>query len=846
MALVVGELTGVITLDDTGVDPALRRAERAMRDTGEQMGDDAERAGRQAGENLGEGLVRGADGRLRDINGRFVRAVRQAGDDATTAARSEGENTGEAFGDGLSEGAERGGDNASAAAVNGLEKLKTAAAGIGLAAGAVLMASMAQAMEQSRITGRLGAQLGATPAEAQKYGKIAGALYSKAITEDFQGAADAISATMRAGLLPPDATNAQIESIATKVSDLATTFELDLGQAANAVGQILKTGLARDGGEALDVLTRGLQVMGPRADDIADTFNEYSTIFRQLGISAEDATGIMSQGLKAGARDTDVVADSLKELVLITQGGGAEVDAAFSKIGLSGKEMQAAFSEGGPAAEEALDKIFDGLRKIKDPADRSALALALFGTKSEDMQKALFSIDPSKAVESLGEVGGAADEMGDTLRDNAGTKLEAFKRGMQQNLVDFLGGAVIPGLETFRGKVGGVFGRMWSEAGKGSEGTADRIISFFGLLGQKVAQKAVEQVPKAVEGLMNFGGKIADFVAANPEKVLKIGLIAAAITLAIVALPITVGAALSAAVAMIMIGFVRNLITGLNDNLPKWWQGFRDWVSAKAGEAGTMFSAVGLAIGVWFGGLWSRYIGGPVSRAWSSFITSVRALPGRTLAALAALGSILATTAGNAWQRFKDGSVRKGTEFLSWVRGLPGRAKSALGNVGGILLAAGGSLIQGFINGIKAKIGSVRSAASSVVSAARDYFPFSPARKGPFSGRGYSTYSGQALISDFAKSIKANTGQVGRALAGMPGMPDAMADSSLGALAATPTPGELAAARTAGGAGAGGTRPGQVVTLRGGDAWGDMVIETIRDRVGIGGGDVQLYLSPRR
>ncbi|MBP5930197.1 hypothetical protein F3K39_19215 [Streptomyces sp. LBUM 1479] len=846
MALVVGELTGVITLDDTGVDPALRRAERAMRDSGEQMGDDAERAGRQAGENLGEGFVRGADGRLRDVNGRFVRAVRQAGDDATTAARSEGENTGEAFGDGLSEGAEQGGDNASAAAVNGLEKLKTAAAGVGLAAGAALMAAMGQAMEQSRITGRLGAQLGATPAEAQKYGKIAGALYSKAITEDFQSAADAISVTMRAGLLPPDATNAQIESIATKVSDLATTFELDLGQAANAVGQILKTGLARDGGEALDVLTRGLQVMGPRADDIADTFNEYSTIFRQLGISAEDATGIMSQGLKAGARDTDVVADSLKELVLITQGGGDEVDAAFAKIKLSGKEMQAAFTEGGPAAEAALDKIFDGLRKVKDPADRSALALTLFGTKSEDMQKALFAIDPSKAVESLGQVGGEADRMGDTLRDNAGTKLEAFKRGMQQNLVDFLGGAVIPGLETFRGKVGGVFGRLWEDAGKGSEGTADRIISFFGLLGQKVAQKAVEQAPKAVEGLMNFGGKIADFVAANPEKVLKIGLIAAAITLAIVALPITVGAALSVAVGVIIAGFVRNLVTGLTNNLPKWWQAFTSWVSAKAGEAGSMFSGVGIAIGAWFGSLWSRYIGGPVSRAWSSFITSVRALPGRTLAALAALGGILATTSSTAWQRFKDGASRKGTEFLSWVRGLPGRAKSALGNVGSILLAAGGSLIQGFINGIKAKIGSVRSAASSVVSAARDYFPFSPARKGPFSGRGYSTYSGQALMSDFAKSIRSNTGQVGRALAGMPGMPDAMADSSLGALAATPTPGQMTGAYAAS-AGAGSASESKLVRVDLGGQLGDAIVGVLRDKIGAGaGGDVQLYLGTRR
>lgn len=845
MALTVGELTASLTVDDSAVDPGLRRAEQAMRSTGEQMGDDAERAGQQAGENLGEGLVRGADGRIRDINGRFVRAVRQAGDDATTAARTEGENTGEAFGDGLSDGAQQGGENAATAAQNGLEKVKVAAAGVGLAAGALLMDSMAQAMEQSKITARLGAQLGATPAEAEKYGHIAGQLYSKAITEDFQGAADAISAVMGSGLLKPDATNAQIQSISTKVADLANTFDQDLGGVTNAVSQLMRTGLAKSADEAFDLISAGFGTSANKGDDFLETLNEYSVQFKRVGLDGKTAIGLIDQAIKAGARDSDQVADAIGQFGEKALAGGTAVEAAFKSIGLDADDVAAKLRKGGKSGQEALQMTTDALRGQKDETTKLNAATALFGDPGTVMGDALFALDPAGAAAASGmdKAAGATGRLGDTLHDNAGTRLEAFKRGMQQNLIDFLGGTVIPGLETFRDRVGGVFGRMWSEAGKGSEGTADRIISFFGLLAQKVGSKLAEQVPKAIEGLMNFGGKIADFVAANPEKVLKIGLIAAAIVLAIVALPITVGAALSAAVAMIMIGFVRNLITGLNDNLPKWWQSFKDWVSAKAGEAGSLFTAVGLAIGVWFGGLWSRYIGGPVSRAWSSFITSVRALPGRTLAALAALGSILATVSGNAWQRFKDGASRKGTEFVSWVRGLPGRAKSALGNVGSILLAAGGSLIQGFITGIKNKIGQVRSAASSVVSAAREYFPFSPAKKGPFSGRGYTTYSGQALMAGFAQGIRNNTGQVGRALNGIPGMPDAMADSTMAGLFTTPTPGEMAASRTAGSAATGGTGDGRIVTLRGGDAWGDMVIETIRDRVGIGGGDVQVYLG---
>ena len=145
MALQVGELNAILTVDDRTVDPALRRAENAMRDAGRTMGADADRAGQQAGEGLGDGLVRGADGRLRNARGRFVAAGRRAGD---------------AVGDGLADGVGDGADEAVAEAEGGLTRLQTIALAAGAAAGAVLMNAFGQALEQETITARLGAQLG--------------------------------------------------------------------------------------------------------------------------------------------------------------------------------------------------------------------------------------------------------------------------------------------------------------------------------------------------------------------------------------------------------------------------------------------------------------------------------------------------------------------------------------------------------------------------------------------------------------------------------------------------------------------------------------------------------------
>ncbi|MFF3310476.1 phage tail tape measure protein [Streptomyces sp. NPDC002952] len=848
MALTVGELTGLITIDGSGIAPGLRTAERQMQQSGQQMGDDAQQAGQQAGQALGDGVVRGSDGRLRDLRGRFVRAGRDAGDGLADGVRQGSSDVDDAAGDAGDSGGESFIQRMRGSASEGVGEIATnireglasklALASVGAAAGALLMSAMADAMDQSRITGRLGAQLGKTPAEAQRYGHIAGRLYANAVTEDFQGAADAISAVMRAGIAPPEATNAQIQSIATKVSDLANTFELDLGQTANAVGQMIKTGLVDNGAQAVDIMAAALPGLGQRADDVADTFNEYSTIFRQMGISGADAMGLMSQGLKAGARDTDVVADSLKEFVLLTQSGGTEVDAAFKKIGLSGKEMQAAFIKGGPEAKAALDKVFDGLRNMKDGTDKNNVALTLFGTKSEDTQKALMALDPSKAADSLGKLGGAADRMGDSLRDNAGTRVEQFKRGIQQGIVDFLGGQVLPAIDAFKAPFGRAFGGIWSEAGKAADGGnfVDRVVAVFGILGKRIVAAAPGLAKQAVSAISGFGSAMADYIISNPMQVLKIVAIAGAIILAIAYLPALISGAISATAILIVVGFVSKLVSALQTNLPKWWAAFTGWVSAKAAEAGNLFNLIGAAISVWFGGLWSRYISGPVSSAWSSFISSVQALPGRTIAVLAGLGALLAASASRAFTSFRNAAAVKVTSFLSWTAGIPGRISRSIGSLSTLLTQKGKNVVQGLWNGIQGMGGWLKS---KIMGWAKSVIP-GPVAK----ALGISSPS-KVMARQVGRWIPA--GIVAGINSGTPALDRTMAN-----LVNTPTPSAAAMAMTAssgaatasGAAGEGGR---SVIELRSdGSSAADLVLSLLRDAVHPYGGNIEFAVTGRR
>jgi phage-related minor tail protein len=326
-------------------------------------------------------------------------------------------------------------------------KLKAGILAGALAAGAVGAKALSDAFEQASITKKVQAQLGATSKEAAKYGKVAGQLYTKGVVDNFEAGAEAIKATVQGGLVPPDATNKQLESIATKMSDVATTFGTDMSMQTQAVSAMLKNKMAPDAEAALDTIAYGFQKLGPNAEDLLETFQEYSVQLRKLGLDSNDALGLFSQGLQAGARDTDIIADAFKEFSIRAIDMSDSSREAYKALRLDAKEMEAQIGKGGESARAGLDKVLDKLREMKDPVKREAAAVGLFGTQAEDLGTALLALDPSKAVGTLGKVGGTAREMGKTLRSGPLYELKTFKRELEQGLVNFMGAQVIPAIK---------------------------------------------------------------------------------------------------------------------------------------------------------------------------------------------------------------------------------------------------------------------------------------------------------------------------------------------------------------------------------------------------------------
>ena len=133
---------------------------------------------------------------------------------------------------------------------------------------------------------------------------------------------------------------------------------------------------------------------------------------------------------------------------------------------------------------------------------------------------------------------------------------------------------------------------------------------------------------------------------------------------------------------------------------------------------------------------------------------------------------------------------------VEFVKSMPGKIKDALGNLGGMLMDSGKALIGGFIDGIKNAASGAKDAVKGVLDGIANFFPHSPAKVGPFSGRGYTTHSGKALIGDFADSIRAGRDQVAEAAGYALGGADFSAASVAG-LSIPTTPEPVAAAANA-------------------------------------------------
>lgn len=321
-----------------------------------------------------------------------------------------------------------------------------AAAGLG----AAFAVGLESAMDISAVTDKLEQGLGLTKQEADRAGTLAGEVFSAGFGESMEGVGDAMGSVIGAMGKVGDFTDAELKDMTMSATALEKVFGMDIPEATNAAGALIKQGLVKDGTEAFDVLTKAAQTLpSSMAADIPAIVSEYGTHFKRIGLDAAQAFGMMSQFVQAGGRDIDQAADVLHEFARITSEETDRAAQGFKDLGLDSKKMLSDIGKGGKPAADALGLTLDALRGVKDPAKQAELGVALFGDMAGEAAGALLAMNPetAKAATGMDDVAGAAKGVTDSMAASPAQQWD----GIMRTVSTTLGTMLLPALRWVSG-----------------------------------------------------------------------------------------------------------------------------------------------------------------------------------------------------------------------------------------------------------------------------------------------------------------------------------------------------------------------------------------------------------
>lgn len=490
--------------------------------------------------------------------------------------------------------------------------------------------------------------------------------------------------------------------------------------------------------EAVDRIAgsfKGLVPDGAIVSAIEDVLKYVGTVFSDFADWVADTVEWWSKFIAA-----------LKDTGAVQQLAGA-LGSLFDAIG----DVADAFRGAGDKAESAAGRF--------DSAKGSAELLGAVIKVAADLVQ--------KMADQLKRVAEWVKKFTDTLSDSGAldTWMDALER-IFSALGDALGSLKRLGKALDGGK------KSAEGAGDGLDTAAAAAKGFAAYIG--AVANVVETVAGVLDGIASAVGKLADGIDWLNEKFPILGQVIGFLLDPMGSLADMAGSLFGLfsgdAGANAVNGFSSTFVEPVKAKLDEIGQWFQS-LPQKAMDAGSQFLT---NIGQWFQQLpsqiwtwltqtiqnvqaWGSQMMAQAGDAGSRFLTGLgqwlQSLPGRIWQWLTgAISSV------QAWGgQMGAGARNAGNQFLQGITGtlqsLPGRIQSLFSNAGSWLLSSGRSIMDGLAQGIRNGISAAVDAASNAMEAISKLFPHSPAKEGPFSGHGWTLYSGQSIIDGLAEGM---------------------------------------------------------------------------------------------
>lgn len=425
---------------------------------------------------------------------------------------------------------------------------------------------------------------------------------------------------------------------------------------------------------------------------------------------------------------------------------------AFATIGSAALKVSSGALKGFGVA---LRGVGTAIGKIGEIASQLGVTGAIFTGLTTGFQT-LFKLDPSQMVGKFDEWQKSLDNTLTGIQTKLPAMASAFAAALPQmvasvtaalpgiaNALMSVGQTLAPALMTLLPQITQAFSDMFAQLPGFIATYGQPMLEAFGTLFATLAaqipslmtslgQALVAGVQTAFSAIGDNSGAIAGFISGFGAS-LASGLqtLGATVVAALPSIGQSIAAALPTLIPALM-SAITSVITSLAAALP--------------GIAVAIVNQLPAIIG----GLATGIINGlpTLLGAFISVVTSIAAnFPSIFMAVVGAVPAII----GNIARPFAG----LGGRILGFIRGIPGQIMGLFAGAGSWLVNSGAALMNGFKQGILNAVESVKSAVKGALQKIRDFFPFSPAKVGPFSGSGYTSVSGEHLMRDFGKAIGA-------------------------------------------------------------------------------------------
>lgn len=267
----------------------------------------------------------------------------------------------------------------------------------------------------------------------------------------------------------------------------------------------------------------------------------------------------------------------------------------------------------------------------------------------------------------------------------------------------------------------------------------DTVAGFIGHLADQAGEYLMPVLEAAGEAMSAFFQAVADAqVWLEPLATFLGDVLVAALEVVVAAFTFAVDT------VTLLVNAVTEFVNFLM-GVPTSVQSFVDQVGAFFGQLpgliGGFLAGVMASIGAWVAGIVAQAV-----QAGSQFLSSVGGFFGQLPGQVGGfLSSVIGTVGG--WVSSMGGKAAEaastfGSNLINGLMGIIGQAQSA-----------GSAIVQGLIDGIMGMIGAAGDAIGSVVDRIASFLPHSPAKRGPFSGKGWTPYSGRAIVHGLAEGI---------------------------------------------------------------------------------------------